>query len=168
MGNKVIHLTERMFMSNKGVYILMIGVLGLTLFFFSCRNRKTVVSSFKGGYISRYGQYTTEAGAYTIEVSEHPKGLLIYSVSNQDGAVLIDSDKADVAVLIYQKWRLYWDKSTEYLWLDSSDRGIFVWIKQEDGSYTHNTYSPKGIPSLKGKIPDDIRKKLEECGAVVY
>lgn len=161
-------MTERKFMDNKGVYFLMIGVVGLTLFLNSCRTRKMEVSSFKGGYISKYGQYTTEAEGYTIEVSEHPKGLLKYSVSNQDGAVLIDSDKAGVEVGIYQKWRLYWDKSTGYLWLDSSDRGIYIWIKQEDGSYTHIGYPPKGIPSLKGKIPDDIRKKLKKRGAVVY
>ncbi len=135
-------------------YLLLLGAVYLTLFLVSCRARKVNVSSFKGGFITKYGRYTTESEKYTIDVSENPKGLLKYQVYSQDGTVLIDSNKSDVAIGIYQKWRLYWDRDTKYLWIDSSDRGLYFWVKQSDGSYNLNSIT-KNSPLVR-EIPKDM------------
>ena len=154
------NVNESMKMKNKRMYLLLLGVFSVTLFLSSCRDRETEVSPFKGGFISKYGRYTTEPGKYTIDVSEHPRGILKYHVCKQDGTILIDSNKSDIAVGIYQKWRLYWDNDTEYLWIDSSDRGIYVWIKQADGSYIHDGLQLGKEPSFKDNIPEALRDKI--------
>ena len=127
-----------------------------SIFFLSCRHKKVEVDSFKGGFISTYGLYTTETREYTINVSENPKGILKYIVQKQDKTVLIDSDKSKVRVGIYQKWKIYWDNNTEYLWIDSSDRGMIVWIKKADGSYEEDSLRLNVEPYFKDKIPEAL------------
>lgn len=67
----------------------------------------------------------------------------------------MDSETFLISFSVVQRWSLYWDRQTEYLWVDSSDRGVYVWVTQPDGGYI------MGGPSLvkdEEDIPEQIRK----------
>ena len=130
-------------------------------------------AAWREGLITMYGRYETENG-YVIRVSKKPKTLLQFSVQNPEGKIVIDSNKAEIVMdsetflisfSVVQRWSLYWDRQTEYLWVDSSDSGLYVWVTQPDGSYIMGGFSlVKDIED----IPEQIRKSKNYHRYLLY
>lgn len=118
-------------------------------------------SAWKEGLIKKYGTYKTESGSYSITVSETPKGILNYVAKTQEGNALIISDEE---ASIYQRWSLYWDSSTAYLWVHSSDVGVFVWRPEDSGKYKKEAVDNlESMPrAIYMELPSSLHKISEK------
>ncbi len=114
-----------------------IAILIIIIIFFPCCSKS---QKWNGGLIKQYGTYKTNDAKITITVSEEPKGILKYVVKDSNDTILFDSGYDRYAeISLYHEWRLYWDNANNYFWVCSSDRGDFVWIREDGGKYQIKT-----------------------------
>ncbi|MHA2062622.1 MAG: hypothetical protein ACW963_10085 [Candidatus Sifarchaeia archaeon] len=115
-------------------------------------------SPWSGGLIKQYGTYKTEDGSVSIFVEKEPKTLLKYLVKGREGKVLINSDNAPQSISVIHRWRLYWDNTTEILWVCSGDIGDNIWVKADGGGY--EIRSVFDVPEIAKNIPDALLVEL--------
>ncbi|MCE5184782.1 MAG: hypothetical protein LLF76_01490 [Planctomycetaceae bacterium] len=105
----------------------------------------------KKDIIAEYGQYITKEGCI-LTVDESPSGILLYTLQRPDGTVLIDS-KSGPHVGLYQTWRLLWDYTSESLWVDSSDVGLYAWTKKDKDVYEFAFIKPRDRTEIEQIVP---------------
>lgn len=138
-------------------YTLLFMITAALLFLYSCR-RGSNVRVIGKDFITEYGEYISENNRYLINVSESPKGILKYQIQKPDGTPIIQSEKHEVRIGIYHKWRLYWDDVSQTFWILSSDVGNYVWLAENN-----DIYAPYGLrkyleenADFRNKVPERV------------
>ncbi len=122
----------------------------LLMIIFSCNNSKDYYNWSKR-IINKYGNYHLLNRPYVIKVDNN-KGLLDYSLLDSMNNPLI---KPNEHIGVYNKWSLYWDDSKSWLWVFSSDIGVFVWLQDENKKYKQVTLKSSDT-DLIAQIPKEF------------
>ncbi len=128
-------------MRNVLLFLLMMVML-------SCNRigSEKVYEHWNKGNVDSFGAYINNKEQLRLSVY-NDNGLLRYMLIQHTDTVLRSSENAS----IYQKWHLYLDDDNNF-WVDSSDIGTWVWIKEDNNRYQKFMIEqrPKGlrIPAL--------------------
>jgi hypothetical protein len=99
------------------------------IFLCSCKNQPKIYHNWTKGYINLFGKYINDKEHLQLVVYDE-NGLLRYNLVNNKDTDLKSNENAS----IYQQWFLYLDEN-KYLWVESSDIGIWVWSRSSNNQY---------------------------------
>ena len=108
------------------------------------------------GLIVNLGDYPSPSSRYTLQVTNPKRTLVNYVIvdheSGREFAPEYDFSKV-------HRWALFWEGDNR-LWCHSSDIGLSVWIRQNDGSFLQEWFR-QGEPLIV-EIPAPIYDHLSE------
>lgn len=114
------------------ILIVLGGLCAMLFLALDCRSgSKDTMSDYQGVLINKLGTYRIEKMKYKLHVGMNDDKILWYVVRDDVGEEIIKSIEQASCL---QKWSLYWD-TNNWLWVESSDIGGFVWKKEKNGSY---------------------------------
>lgn len=131
-------------------YIRKIGLL-LIILFISCKSNEIKIQKWKEGIIDSEGLYIDKMSQWKLKVYRDD-GLLKYFVYEGKDTVIRSNEN----ISAYQNWYFYVD-SNKNLWIESSDVGPWVWIKQ--ANYKYSRFEINNIP-LNVTIPKAFYQRL--------
>ena len=91
-----------------------------------CRRNKVPMKDSQDTLVTKSGKYelTVNDKKYLLDV-KIINNIVYYNVIDDSGKEIIHSQETPSSL---QKWGLFWDENN-YLWVESSDIGGFVWKK---------------------------------------
>ena len=106
-----------------------------------------------GRLITKPGCYAVERLGFGIDVQVNGEGVY-YTVTDRDGQQILASTRQFSA---YQKWCLFWD-ANDCLWASSSDVGVVLWRRGEDGAYQQ--VGMRDQAALIAQMPEQVFDRL--------
>lgn len=135
----------------------------IIMWFITCTPPKDY-NNWEGGMINKFGTYYLKNSNYVIQVLDS-SNFLNYSVKDNTNDFIIKSKK-DIGT--FSKWSLYWDNSKSWLWVFSSDVGVFVWMPGENNKiYKQVSLIPADTALIK-QIPKDFFAVFPDSFKRVY
>ena len=124
-----------------------------------CNNRNNIHTNWNSGYVNSLGKYINEQKDLSLDVYQE-KGLLRYQIVIGKDTVLKSNENSS----IYQRWFIYLSDD-EKLWVESSDIGCWVWMKDDENIYRklHLQNRPKDLKIPKpflDSLPQNLKKIL--------